>query len=77
MTSGKAPVIAMVWEGPDVIRQGRRLIGATNPLEAEPGTIRGDYCISVGRNIIHGSDSFDSANIEIPLWFKPTELFDW
>jgi nucleoside-diphosphate kinase len=67
----------MVWEGPDVIRQGRRLIGATNPLEAEPGTIRGDYCISVGRNIIHGSDSFESANIEIPLWFKQEELYDW
>lgn len=77
MTSGAAPVVAMCWEGPDVIRQGRRLIGATNPLDAEPGTIRGDYCISVGRNIIHGSDSFESANIEIPLWFKKEELYDW
>ncbi|KAJ3319874.1 hypothetical protein HDV06_005850 [Boothiomyces sp. JEL0866] len=77
MTSGKAPVIAMVWEGPDVIKQGRRIIGATNPLQAEPGTIRGDYCISVGRNIIHGSDSFESANIEIPLWFGSNEVYDW
>ncbi|ORY37052.1 NDK-domain-containing protein [Rhizoclosmatium globosum] len=77
MTSGRAPVIAMVWEGPDVIRQGRRIIGATNPLDAEPGSIRGDYTISVGRNAIHGSDSFESATIEIGLWFKPTEVFDW
>ncbi len=58
MTSGKAPVIAMVWEGIDVIRQGRRIIGATNPLDADPGSIRGQYCISVGRNIIHGSDRY-------------------
>ncbi|KAJ3268491.1 hypothetical protein HDV01_002712 [Terramyces sp. JEL0728] len=77
MTSGRAPVVAMVWEGPDVIKQGRRIIGATNPLQAEPGTIRGDYCISVGRNIIHGSDSFESANIEIPLWFGSNEVYDW
>ncbi|KAL2919016.1 nucleoside diphosphate kinase Ndk1 [Polyrhizophydium stewartii] len=77
MTSGAAPVIAMVWEGKDVIRQGRRLIGATNPLEAQPGTIRGDYCISVGRNIIHGSDSFESAEKEISLWFGKSEVYDW
>ncbi|KND02476.1 uncharacterized protein SPPG_02937 [Spizellomyces punctatus DAOM BR117] len=77
MTSGSAPVIAMVWEGKDVIRQGRRIIGATNPLEAQPGTIRGDYCISVGRNIIHGSDSFESAEKEIALWFGKSEVFNW
>ena len=77
MTSGKAPVIAMVWEGKDVIRQGRRLIGATNPLDATPGTIRGDFCISVGRNIIHGSDSFESADKEIGLWFSSAELSVW
>ena len=50
---------------------------ATNPLDADPGSIRGQYCISVGRNIIHGSDSLDSAAIEIPLWFTPQELNDW
>jgi nucleoside-diphosphate kinase len=77
MTSGSAPVIAMVWEGIDVIKQGRKIIGATNPLEAAPGTIRGDFCISVGRNIIHGSDSFESANKEISLWFTKQEVFDW
>ncbi|KAG1449892.1 hypothetical protein G6F56_008511 [Rhizopus delemar] len=77
MTSG-TPVIAMVWEGKDVVKQGRAMIGATNPLESAPGTIRGQYCISVGRNIIHGSDSFESAEKEIGLWFgKAGELVDW
>lgn len=68
------PVIAMVWEGKDVIKQGRRLVGATNPLDATPGSIRGDYCVSVGRNIIHASDSHDSATKEIGLWFHEMEL---
>ncbi|KAJ3158468.1 nucleoside diphosphate kinase [Irineochytrium annulatum] len=77
MTSGKAPVIAMVWEGKDAIRQGRRIVGATNPLEAAPGTIRGDNCISVGRNIIHASDGFETATEEIGLWFKPSEITEW
>ncbi|KAJ3057750.1 hypothetical protein HDU99_007150, partial [Rhizoclosmatium hyalinum] len=77
MTSGRAPVIAMVWEGPDVIRQGRRIIGATNPMDAQPGSIRGDFTITVGRNIIHGSDSFESATFEIGLWFDPEEVYNW
>ncbi|CAG8572931.1 9848_t:CDS:2 [Ambispora leptoticha] len=78
ITSGKAPVVAMVWEGKDVIRQGRIMIGATNPLDAAPGTIRNTYSISIGRNIIHGSDSFDTAEQEIGLWFgKPGELASW
>ncbi|KAJ1982210.1 nucleoside diphosphate kinase Ndk1 [Dimargaris xerosporica] len=77
MTNGKAPVVAMVWEGPDVIRQGRKMLGATNPLDAAPGTIRSDYCTSIGRNIIHGSDSFDSALKEITLWFNENEVHDW
>ncbi|KAI8816056.1 NDK-domain-containing protein [Fimicolochytrium jonesii] len=77
MTSGSAPVIAMVWEGKDVIKTGRKIIGATNPLDAAPGTIRGDLCISVGRNIIHGSDSFESAEKEIGLWFGKSEVFNW
>lgn len=59
----------MVWEGKDVVKQGRRLVGATNPLESEPGTIRGDFCIDIGRNIVHGSDSVESAKKEIALWF--------
>jgi len=71
------PVVAMVWEGSDVITQGRKLIGATNPLQAEPGSLRGDLCISVGRNIIHGSDSPGAANHEISLWFSPSEVSNY
>ncbi|KAJ9070459.1 nucleoside diphosphate kinase Ndk1 [Entomophthora muscae] len=78
MTNGQAPVVAMVWEGLDVIKQGRAMIGATNPLDANAGSIRGDHCISVGRNIIHGSDSYESATKEISLWFgKPGEIVNW
>ncbi|KAI9304197.1 nucleoside diphosphate kinase [Cunninghamella echinulata] len=74
----EGPVVAMVWEGKDVVRQGRAMIGATNPLESSPGSIRGQYCVSIGRNIIHGSDSFESAEKEIGLWFgKAGDLIDW
>merc|ERR1711929_37423 len=69
MASG--PVVAMVWEGLDAVKQGRAMLGATNPLASAPGTIRGDFCIDVGRNICHGSDAVDSAEKEIALWFKP------
>ncbi|XP_063729482.1 uncharacterized protein LOC134857062 [Symsagittifera roscoffensis] len=64
------PVVAMVWEGKDVIKQGRVMLGETNPLASLPGSIRGDFSIDIGRNIIHGSDSADSAAKEIALWFK-------
>lgn len=72
ITSG--PVFAMVWEGEDVISISRTMIGATNPQEANPGSIRGDYAVTVGKNIIHGSDSPDSANREINLFFSEAEL---
>ena len=72
--TGGTPVIAMVWEGKDVIRQGRRTVGATNPLEADPGSVRGQFAVSIGRNIIHASDSFESATQEIGLWFNESEL---
>lgn len=75
MTSG--PVLATVWEGKDVVKQGRAILGATNPLQSAPGTIRGDYAIDVGRNVCHGSDSVESANKEISLWFKKDELNDY
>ena len=75
MTSG--PVVAMVWEGQNVVATGRKMLGATKPFDSQPGTIRGDYCIDVGRNIIHGSDSVESANKEIAHWFKPEELAHW
>jgi nucleoside-diphosphate kinase len=71
------PVVAMVWEGKGVIAGGRSLIGATNPAQALPGSIRGDLCIETGRNIIHGSDGKDSAKDEITLWFKPTEVVEY
>jgi nucleoside-diphosphate kinase len=72
-----APVIAMVWEGKGVIATSRKMIGKTNPLDADNGTIRGDYGVDVGRNIIHGSDSTENSDREISLWFKPEELTDW
>ena len=71
------PVVAMVWEGEGVISNARKMIGATKPLEAEPGTIRGDLAVNIGRNIIHGSDSPDTASFEINLWFNNEEICDW
>merc|ERR1712002_1379599 len=71
------PVVPMVWEGKDVVRQGRVLLGETDPLKSKPGSIRGDFSIDMGRNIIHGSDSVESALKEIALWFKVEELVDW
>ncbi|VVB11895.1 unnamed protein product [Arabis nemorensis] len=71
------PVVAMVWEGEGVIRYGRKLIGATDPQKSEPGTIRGDLAVVVGRNIIHGSDGPESAKDEISMWFKPEELVSY
>ncbi|KAK1275281.1 hypothetical protein QJS04_geneDACA012818 [Acorus gramineus] len=68
------PVLAMVWEGEGVIKYGRKLIGATDPQKSEPGTIRGDLAVVVGRNIIHGSDGPETAKDEIALWFEPSEL---
>lgn len=72
-----SPVVAMVWEGEGVIASARKLIGATNPLNAEPGTIRGDFGVSVGRNLIHGSDAPETAQTEIKLWFTDAELASW
>lgn len=75
MTSG--PVVPMVWEGLDAVKQGRAMLGTTNPLQSAPGSIRGDFSIQTGRNIVHGSDGVESANREIAHWFKPEELVDW
>jgi len=71
------PVFAMVWEGKDVVKQGRSMLGETDPLNSKPGSIRGDYSIDMGRNICHGSDSVETANKEIALWFKAEEIIDW
>src|ERR671926_921939 len=67
ITSG--PIVAMVLEGEQAIRAARQVIGATNPLEAAPGSIRGDYAIEVGKNMVHGSDSPESAQREANLFF--------
>ncbi|RWS02451.1 Nucleoside diphosphate kinase A 1-like protein [Dinothrombium tinctorium] len=71
------PVVAMVWQGLNAVKTGRKMLGETNPADSLPGTIRGDFCIQVGRNIIHGSDSVESAKKEIDLWFKPEEIVTW
>ena len=67
----------MVWEGDNAVKTGRKMLGATKPFDSEPGTIRGDLCIDVGRNVIHGSDAVESANHEIALWFTPEEIIQW
>jgi nucleoside-diphosphate kinase len=71
------PVVAMVWQGMSVVSTGRKIVGATNPLDSTPGTIRGDYCIDTGRNIIHASDKVEAATAEINLWFTPEEVQSW
>ncbi|GAB6179130.1 nucleoside-diphosphate kinase [Desulfotomaculum defluvii] len=75
ITSG--PVVAMVIEGKEVVATAREMMGATNPLKAACGTIRGTYGVDVGRNIIHGSDSLESAAREIAIFFQPEELVDY
>jgi len=72
MSSG--PVCAMVWSGDHSVAIGRKMLGATKPQDSALGTIRGDFCIDVGRNICHGSDSVESAQKEIKLWFKEGEV---
>jgi nucleoside-diphosphate kinase len=72
-----APVVGMVLEGKDAVALARNVIGATNPANAAPGTIRGDFAIEIGRNIVHGSDSPESAKREIGIFFKENELVPW
>jgi nucleoside-diphosphate kinase len=71
------PVIALILEGTGAIALVRRLIGATDIAESLPGTIRGDFCASTRLNIVHASDSAESAAREIAHFFKPEEIFDW
>lgn len=75
ITSG--PVVAMVIRGKEAVSISRTLIGKTDPKEADPGTIRGDFGIDVGRNLVHGSDSLESADREISLFFTPEEIIDY
>ena len=70
------PIVAMVWKGFDVIAGSRQLMGATNPLEAQVGTIRADFALVKEYNVVHGSDSPESAEREIAIYFTPDELCD-
>ena len=72
VTSG--PVVAMVVEGENAIDAVRAINGATNPIDASPGTIRGDFAVDIGRNVVHGSDAPETAQREIKLWFTDDEL---
>jgi nucleoside-diphosphate kinase len=72
-----APVMAMVWEGPNAVAAVRQTMGATRPLEAQPGTVRHDYALEVGRNLTHASDTPENGEKEIALWFQENELVAW
>jgi len=72
-----APVMAMVWEGPNAVAAVRQTMGATRPTEAAPGTVRHDFALEVGRNLTHASDEPANAETEISLWFRPDELVTW
>ena len=72
-----APIVAMVWEGENAINLVRKTMGTTNPVDSDPGTIRGDLGINIGRNIVHGSDGPESAPREIGLFFRPEEILSY
>lgn len=72
-----SPVVAMVWEGKNVVALAREMMGATNPASAGPGSIRGSYAMDISRNIIHGSDAVESAEREISLYFRPEEILSY
>lgn len=72
-----APVMVMVWEGPNAIAAVRQTMGATKPIEAEPGSVRHDFGLEVGRNLTHASDTPENGAAEVALWFSPDELIDW
>ena len=75
ITSG--PVVAMAWEGKEAIAAARSTMGATNPVQAGPGTIRGDFGMEIGRNLVHGSDGPENAIKELDLFFTEAELVNW
>ncbi|MCZ7672050.1 MAG: nucleoside-diphosphate kinase [Chloroflexi bacterium] len=75
ITSG--PIVAMVWAGNDAIAAARSTMGATNPVAAAPGTIRGDFGMEIGRNLVHGSDSPENAAKEVALFFDKSALVEW
>jgi len=75
MMSG--PIVAMVWTGLNIVPMVRTMVGATRPCDAAPGSIRGDFCIDVGRNLIHASDSSEAAQKEVSMWFTQEEICQW
>ncbi len=75
--ASSGPVVAMVWEGYNAVKTGRKMIGTTNPDNSDMGTIRGDLAINFRKNVIHASDSIDSADREINLWFGKDNLVSW
>ena len=75
MTS--SPLVAAVFEGPNAVEAARRSMGATNPVESESGTIRGDLGLDIGRNVVHGSDSVEAGNREVALFFGAEEILGW
>ena len=72
-----APVMAMVWEGPNAVAAIRQTMGATRPTEAAPGSLRHDFALEVGRNLTHASDSVENGASEVNLWFRQEELVNW
>ena len=72
-----SPVVVMVWEGKKAIEVVRKTMGATNPVNAEPGTIRADLGVEIGRNLVHGSDGPETAAFEVALFFRDDELVSW
>ncbi len=72
-----APVMAMVWDGPNAVSAVRQTMGATKPTEAAPGSVRHDFCLEIGRNITHASDTPENGAIEVALWFTDQELINW
>jgi nucleoside-diphosphate kinase len=72
-----SPVVVMVWEGKQAIEVVRKTMGATNPVNAEPGTIRADFGVEIGRNLVHGSDGPETAAFEVALFFREDELVSW
>ena len=75
ITSG--PVVAMAFQGLNAVKKTRGLVGATNPVDAAPGTIRGDFGLDIGRNMIHASDSVENAELELAIYFDESEYVNW
>nr|XP_022905235.1 nucleoside diphosphate kinase B-like [Onthophagus taurus] len=71
------PVVPMIWEGKNVVEVSRAMVGQTHPMKSNPGTIRGDFCLDLDRNMIHGSSDVQAADYEVKTWFKPGEILDY